>query len=102
MVELFGSASEMLQSKLPDVASCLVLDIRLPGLSGLDFQTELANANLLIRIILLPLAAKQAGPNLLGATCEATIGLRSLALPAGFALLVAMGRLANIEGGQGS
>jgi CheY-like chemotaxis protein len=82
VVELFGSASEMLQSKLPDVASCLVLDIRLPGLSGLDFQTELANANLLIRIILLPPAAKQAGPNLLGATCEATIGLRSLALPA--------------------
>jgi FixJ family two-component response regulator len=36
VVELFGSASEMLQSKLPDVASCLVLDIRLPGLSGLD------------------------------------------------------------------
>jgi FixJ family two-component response regulator len=40
-VEVFGSAPEMLQSKLPDVASCLVLDIRLPGLSGLDFQTEL-------------------------------------------------------------
>jgi CheY-like chemotaxis protein len=93
----------MLQSKLPDVAGCLVLDIRLPGLSGLDFQTELANANLLIRIILLPLAANQADPNLLGATCEATIGLRSLALPAGLALLVvAMGRLANIEGGRGS
>ena len=33
-VEVFGSASEMLQAKLPDVASCLVLDIRLPGLSG--------------------------------------------------------------------
>ena len=41
-VEVFGSAAEMLQSKLPDVASCLVLDIRLPGLSGLDFQTDLA------------------------------------------------------------
>jgi FixJ family two-component response regulator len=50
-VELFGSASEMLQSKLPDVASCLVLDIRLPGLSGLDFQTELAKANIHIPII---------------------------------------------------
>ena len=44
-VEVFGSASEMLQGKLPDVASCLVLDVRLPGLSGLDFQTELAKAN---------------------------------------------------------
>ena len=38
----FGSASELLQSKLPDVPSCLVLDIRLPGVSGLDFQAELA------------------------------------------------------------
>jgi FixJ family two-component response regulator len=50
-VEMFGSASEMLQSKLPDVASCLVLDVRLPGLSGLDFQAELAKANIHIPII---------------------------------------------------
>jgi FixJ family two-component response regulator len=50
-VEVFGSASEMLQTKLPDVASCLVLDVRLPGLSGLDFQTELAKANIHIPII---------------------------------------------------
>jgi FixJ family two-component response regulator len=50
-VELFGSASEMLQAELPDVASCLVLDVRLPGLSGLDFQTELAKANIHIPII---------------------------------------------------
>ena len=51
VVALFGSASEMLQSKLPDVASCLVLDVRLPGLSGLDFQSELAKANIHIPII---------------------------------------------------
>jgi FixJ family two-component response regulator len=50
-VQLFGSASEMLQGQLPDVASCLVLDIRLPGLSGLDFQAELAKANIQIPII---------------------------------------------------
>jgi FixJ family two-component response regulator len=50
-VELFGSASEMLKSQLPDVSSCLVLDVRLPGLSGLDFQTELAKANIQIPII---------------------------------------------------
>jgi FixJ family two-component response regulator len=50
-VEVFGSASEMLQGKLPDAASCLVLDVRLPGLSGLDFQTELAKANIQIPII---------------------------------------------------
>jgi FixJ family two-component response regulator len=50
-VQAFSSASEMLQSKLPDAASCLVLDVRLPGLSGLDFQTELANANVHTPII---------------------------------------------------
>jgi FixJ family two-component response regulator len=50
-VEVFGSAPELLQSKIPDVASCLVLDIRLPGSSGLDFQTELAKANIHIPII---------------------------------------------------
>ena len=50
-VEVYGSTSEMLLGKLPDVASCLVLDIRLPGLSGLDFQTELARANIHIPII---------------------------------------------------
>jgi FixJ family two-component response regulator len=44
-------ASAMLQSKLPDVASCLVLDVRLPGLSGLDFQAELTKANIHIPII---------------------------------------------------
>jgi FixJ family two-component response regulator len=50
-VGAFGSASELLKSKLPEVASCLVLDIRLPGLSGLDLQTELARANIHIPII---------------------------------------------------
>jgi FixJ family two-component response regulator len=49
--QLFASASELLRSKLPDVPSCLVLDIRLPGISGLDFQTELARANINIPII---------------------------------------------------
>jgi FixJ family two-component response regulator len=50
-VEAFGSAPELLQRQLPDVASCLVLDIRLPGLSGLDFQNELAKANIQIPVI---------------------------------------------------
>ena len=50
-VEVFGAAPEMLHSKLPDVASCLVLDVRLPGLSGLDFQAELSKANIHIPII---------------------------------------------------
>ena len=49
--EVFGSARELLESELPEVASCLVLDIRLPGPSGLDFQTELAKANIQIPII---------------------------------------------------
>jgi FixJ family two-component response regulator len=50
-VKVFGSAAEMLQGELADVPSCLVLDIRLPGLSGLDFQSELAKANIRIPII---------------------------------------------------
>ncbi|MEA2904303.1 MAG: hypothetical protein QOI12_1690 [Alphaproteobacteria bacterium] len=50
-VEAFGSAPELLRSKLPDAAGCLVLDIRLPGISGLDFQAELAQANIRIPII---------------------------------------------------
>ena len=44
-------APEFLQSKLPDGPSCLVLDVRLPGLSGLDFQSELAKANIQIPIV---------------------------------------------------
>jgi FixJ family two-component response regulator len=50
-VELFGSAPEFLRRELPDVASCLVLDIRLPGLSGLDFQSQLTKAKVQIPII---------------------------------------------------
>jgi len=49
--KLFGSAQEFLQSKLAETASCLVLDVRLPGVSGLDFQTELAKANIHMPII---------------------------------------------------
>jgi FixJ family two-component response regulator len=50
-VELFGSAQEFLRSERPNAPSCLVLDIRLPGISGLDFQRELADANIHIPII---------------------------------------------------
>jgi len=50
-VELFGSAQEFLRSKRPDAPSGLVLDVRLPGISGLDFQRELAEANIHIPII---------------------------------------------------
>ena len=50
-VEAFSSAHQFLQSKRPDVISCLVLDIRLPGISGLDFQAELAKADIRIPII---------------------------------------------------
>ena len=50
-VEVFGSGPEFLQSRLPDVAGCLILDIRLPRLSGLDFQVELAKAGIHIPII---------------------------------------------------
>jgi FixJ family two-component response regulator len=50
-VQLFASAADLLQSNLPPVPSCLVLDVRLPGLSGLDLQAELGDAGLPIPII---------------------------------------------------
>ena len=50
-VELFGSAQEFLQRGRPDVPSCLVLDVRLPGKSGFDLQRQLAEANIDIPII---------------------------------------------------
>ena len=50
-VKAYASAGEFLEGKLPDVPSCMVLDVRLPGLSGLDFQAELAKANMQIPIV---------------------------------------------------
>jgi FixJ family two-component response regulator len=50
-VEVFASAQEFLKSKRPDVPSCLVLDVRLPGLSGLDFQAELVKQDIRIPIV---------------------------------------------------
>ena len=52
-VESFDSADALLQRKLPDAPSCLVLDVRLRGLSGLDFQRELAARNCHMPIILI-------------------------------------------------
>src|ERR1700681_3296921 len=49
--QLFGSISDFLKSNPPDGSSCLVLDVRLPGRSGLDFQRELASANRELPII---------------------------------------------------
>jgi FixJ family two-component response regulator len=48
---LFASVSDFLNSDLPDDPACLVLDVRLPGQSGLDFQRELAGANRQVPII---------------------------------------------------
>lgn len=50
-VEGFDSAETFLQRKPPDAPSCLVLDVRLRGLSGLDFQRELATRNIRIPIV---------------------------------------------------
>jgi len=50
-VESYDSADSYLRGKPPDVPSCLVLDVRLPGLSGLDFQRELAARNIHIPIV---------------------------------------------------
>jgi len=49
--EVFGSSTALLQSELADEVSCLVLDVRLPGLSGLDFQAELAKEQIRMPII---------------------------------------------------
>jgi FixJ family two-component response regulator len=50
-VEAFASAPEFLRSKLTDVPGCLVLDVRLPGLSGLDLQKRMVEAGIEIPII---------------------------------------------------
>lgn len=50
-VEAFSSAAEVMEAKPPAVPSCLVLDIRLPGSSGLDLQADLAKANIHTPII---------------------------------------------------
>jgi RNA polymerase sigma factor (sigma-70 family) len=52
-VELFGSATEFLETQRPDAPSCLVLDVRLPGISGLDLQRRLSDANVHIPIIII-------------------------------------------------
>jgi FixJ family two-component response regulator len=49
--EAFATAGDFLRSKRPDGPSCLILDVRLPGVNGLDFQRELADADILIPII---------------------------------------------------
>jgi FixJ family two-component response regulator len=49
--ETFGTAQEFLRSKRSDGPSCLVLDIRLPGVNGLDFQHQLVDAGILIPVI---------------------------------------------------
>jgi FixJ family two-component response regulator len=50
-VQLFASAQDFMKSKRPDAPSCLVLDIRLPGINGLDFQQKLAHLNIGMPII---------------------------------------------------
>jgi len=49
--ETFGTPQEFLRSKRPDGPSCLILDVRLPGISGLDFHRELADAGIRIPVI---------------------------------------------------
>jgi len=49
--ESFGTAEEFLRSKRPDGPSCLVLDVSLPGVNGLDFQRQLADAGVQIPIV---------------------------------------------------
>jgi FixJ family two-component response regulator len=50
-VETFASAQEFLAYRIPDIPSCLVLDVELPGVSGLDLQKRLEEANRAIPIV---------------------------------------------------
>ena len=50
-VEVFSSAAELLESELPNIASCLVLDIRMPGVNGLEFQQALAKTGVNVPIV---------------------------------------------------
>jgi FixJ family two-component response regulator len=50
-VRTFGSTGEFLQFKRPDEPGCIVLDVRLPGLSGLDFHREMAKSNIDLPVI---------------------------------------------------
>jgi FixJ family two-component response regulator len=50
-VRVFSSTTDLLKQDFPNVPSCLVLDVRLPGISGLDFQEELAKAGINVPII---------------------------------------------------
>src|ERR1700720_4283390 len=50
-VESYASAQEFLHSKRPDLPGCIVLDVRLPGFSGLELQRKLADADILIPIV---------------------------------------------------
>jgi len=50
-LQTFASAREFLNGKLPDVAGCVVLDVRLPGLSGLDLQREMVERGLHIPVV---------------------------------------------------
>lgn len=47
----FGSAREFMDAERPDVPACLILDVRMPGLSGLDFQQEMARLNILLPVV---------------------------------------------------
>src|SRR5262249_28211410 len=49
--QAFGAAQEFLQSKRPDAPGCIVLDIRLPGSSGLDFHRTLAESSIQLPVI---------------------------------------------------
>jgi FixJ family two-component response regulator len=60
-VEMFASAQDFLDAKRPDAPACLVLDVRMPGLSGLDLQLKLRDGGIPVPIIFITGIPDQAG-----------------------------------------
>jgi FixJ family two-component response regulator len=59
-VESFGSAEQFLASETPQSAACLILDVQLPGISGLELQDQLAGADNHVPIVFVSAHASQA------------------------------------------
>ena len=85
--QAYGSTKEFLTAKRPDEVSCLILDVRLPGLSGLDFQAELARTQTAIPIIFItghgdiPMSVKAMKHGAVSNFCRSRCGNKTFLMP---------------------